>query len=96
MWPVPREDKSYYEANETNSITVSDGFVTYIKHSIYPGSFVPYNLCDNCDVDKILAYGSSLMGDFNHCWKDTYVDLHRKYLIFLAIPINLVLWRCES
>ena len=34
------EDKSYYEANETKSITVSDGFVTSIKHSRYLGSFV--------------------------------------------------------
>ena len=92
-----RKDKSYDEANETKSITVSDGFVTPIKkNSRYIGSFVLYNFCDNCDVDRRLAYGSSLMGDYNHCCKDTYVDLCREYLIFLAIPINIVLWGCES
>ena len=61
------EDKSYDEANETNSIPISDGFVTSTKHSIYLGSFVSYNFCDICDDDKILAYGSSSIGELNNC-----------------------------
>ena len=28
-------------------------------------------------------------------WTDASVDNHRKYLIFLAIPINLLLWGCD-
>ena len=36
------------------------------------------------------------MGALNHCWSDRTVDDYSKYLIFRAIPINLLLWGCES
>ena len=36
------------------------------------------------------------MGALAKFWTDASVDNHSKYLIFLAIPINLLLWGCES
>jgi hypothetical protein len=36
------------------------------------------------------------MGAFKNVWESTYVDLKAKYLFFLAIPINALLWGCES
>ena len=36
------------------------------------------------------------MGPLAKLWKDASVDNHSKYLIFLTIPINLLLWGCES
>ena len=36
------------------------------------------------------------MGDLAKFWTDASVDNHIKYLIFLAIPINILLWGCES
>ena len=36
------------------------------------------------------------MGALNHFWSDQAVDDHSKYLIFRAIPCNLLLWGCES
>ena len=35
------------------------------------------------------------MVDLHKFWSDTSVDNLRKYLIFLAIPTNLILWGCE-
>ena len=35
------------------------------------------------------------MGDLSKFWTDASVDNRSKYLIFLAIPINLLLWVCE-
>ena len=35
-------------------------------------------------------------GALNHFWTDRAVDDYSKYLIFWAIPINLLLWGCES
>ena len=89
-------DTSYDEANETNRITVSDGFLTFTKHFRYIGSFVSYNICDEHDGDGRLDSVSSSMGELDHFWKDTSIDLRRKYLIFLAITINILLWGCES
>ena len=36
------------------------------------------------------------MGALNHFWSDRTVDDYIKYLIFRAIPINLLLWGSES
>ena len=36
------------------------------------------------------------MGALNHFWADPAVDDFGKYLIFRAIPCNLLLWGCES
>ena len=35
------------------------------------------------------------MGALNHIWDDPAVDNFSKYLIFRAIPCNLLLWGCE-
>ena len=35
------------------------------------------------------------MGALHKFWADASVDNHSKYLIFLAIPTNLLLWGCE-
>ena len=35
------------------------------------------------------------MGALDKFWTDASVDNHRKYLIFIAIPINMLLWVCE-
>ena len=39
-----REEKAHDEANETNIITVSDGFVTFTNHFRYRGNFLSYNV----------------------------------------------------
>ena len=47
------------------------------------------------DVDLRLTSTSSSMGALDHFWKYTSVDLRIKYLISLAIPINILLWGGE-
>ena len=91
-----RVDTSYNEANETNSIAVSDRFVTFTKHFRYLGSFVSYNICDEQNVDGRLDSVSSSTEALNHFWKYTSIDLRRKYLISVAIPVNILIWGCES
>ena len=54
-----REGKSYEEKNEMNSITVSDGFVTFTKHLRYIERFVSYNVHNNYVFDRRLAPDSS-------------------------------------
>ena len=36
------------------------------------------------------------MGSMKNIWDDPHIDLYSKYLLFLAIPINKLLWGCES
>ena len=36
------------------------------------------------------------MGMLKNVWDDPHIDLHSKYLFFVAMPLNLLLWGCES
>ena len=36
------------------------------------------------------------MGAFSKFYTEASVEYHSKYLIFLAIPINLLIWGCET
>jgi curved DNA-binding protein CbpA len=36
------------------------------------------------------------MGALSNLWKNPFIDLKTKHSFFLAIPINLLLWGCES
>ena len=92
-----REDKSYDTLSETQPITLPDGgIITFCKHFKYLGNYISYSLRDDYDIDHRLAQASSAMGSLQHFWTDDAVDVHSKYLIFCAIPLNLALWGCES
>jgi len=36
------------------------------------------------------------MGALHSFWKCNEIEKYSKYLLFLAIPVNLNLWDCES
>jgi len=36
------------------------------------------------------------MGAMKNIWDNQHIDLYSKYLLFLAIPINQLLWGCKS
>ena len=92
-----REDKCYDNIQETQPIILPDGgIITFFQHFKYLGNFITYSLRDDFDVEHRLAQASSAMGSLQHFWADNAVDVHSKYLIFCAIPVNLVLWACES
>ena len=73
-----------------------NGFVTYCKHFKYLGSWISYNLRDDHDVDMRIAAASKSMGALNHFFGRNEINIYSKYLIFMAIPISLLLWGCES
>jgi hypothetical protein len=75
---------------------IADGFVDFVKHFKYLGSYVPFNLKDDFDIDKQIAAANKLMGLLKHFWNNPYASLRAKQLIFLAIPGNQLLWGCGS
>ena len=36
------------------------------------------------------------MGMLKHMWENPHIDLYSKYLFCVAMPLNLLLWGCES
>lgn len=93
---VKQEDEVYDTLDEIKDIQVEDGFVSYTKHFKYLGSYISYNLCDDYDIDARLAAASASMGAIKKVWDCPHMDLHNKYLLFRAIPFNLLLWGCET
>ena len=71
------------------------GFVTFAKHFKYLDSYISCSLWDDSDIGTCLASGNASMGALTKFWTDASVNNHSKYLIFLAIPINILLWGCE-
>ena len=45
---------------------------------------------------KRIAATNASMGTMSKIWGDDHVDTYSKYLLFKAIPCNLLLWGCES
>ncbi|EJK48921.1 hypothetical protein THAOC_32244 [Thalassiosira oceanica] len=91
------EKTPYFSIDQTQPIAVKDGFVTVTMHFKYLGSFISYNLRDDFDiVDLRIKKAGQAMGALKHFFNNKHVDTYTKHLIFKAIPLNLLLWGCET
>ena len=45
---------------------------------------------------KRIAAVNASIGAISKIWEDNHVDFYSMYLLFRAIPCNLLLWGCES
>jgi len=86
----------YFSLDQTQPIAVKDGFVTFTMHFKYLGSFISYNLRDDFDIDLRIKKAGMAMGALKHFFNNEHVDTYTKHLIFKAIPLNLLLWGCET
>jgi hypothetical protein len=83
----------YNFSQKTNRIKVADEFVDFVKHFIYLGSFISFDLTDDFDIDHRISTANKAMGALKHLWDNPYANLKAKQQIFIAI---LLLWGCES
>jgi hypothetical protein len=93
---VAREDAKYGTLPETASVDVSDGYVTLSRIFKYLGLTIPYSLRDDDNIDAHLATASKSMGVLNKVWRNPRLDTYSKCLLVRAIPLDLLLWRCEN
>jgi len=93
---IDHENKMYDKSEVTKPITVADWFISFTRWFKYLGYIILYNLCDDQDVAARIASALQAIGALHLFWKCEQVELYSKYLIFLAIPLNLLLCGCES
>ena len=74
----------------------SVNFITFIKVFQYLGSWIAYNICDEHDILQKKLKANQAMGALNFVWNADSVDLNVKYKIFISVPLNFLLWGCES
>jgi hypothetical protein len=75
---------------------MKDGFVTYTETFKYLGSWLSFTLRDDTDVEKRIASATKAMGSLGEFFDRNEISTCAKYLVFVAIPINFLLWGCES
>ncbi len=91
-----REEDLYDKLNKTQPIQVEDGYFTFCCHFKYLGSFISFCLCDDYDIEKRITAATQSMGALKHVWDSPHLDIWSKYLLFRAIPMNLLLWGCKT
>jgi hypothetical protein len=92
-----REAKLYNECPETDRVWIDGrGFIDFTRAFKYLGSMIYFDLRDDFDIGKRVSKASQMMGAMKNVWDDVYIDMYTKYLFFLAIPVNLLLWGCET
>jgi len=89
-------DIKYDALPETQQFDVADGCVTFCRTFKYLGSRISYNLRDDADIEARLAAANQSMGALKEVWRNPHLDTYSKYLLFRAIPMNLLLWGCEN
>ncbi len=89
-------DVKYDLLTETQKNYIADGFETFCRTFKYLGSRISYNFRDDADIEVRLAAANQSMGALNEVWKNPHLDTYSKYLLFRAIPMNLLLWGCEN
>jgi hypothetical protein len=86
----------YDRLDKTKNYPVADGFVSFTRTFRYLGSLISYNLRDDNDITARIAAANASMGVLKELWRNSHLDMYNKYLIFRAIPMNLLLWGAET
>ena len=77
-------------------VIVKDRFVTFFRHFKYLGSWISFSLREDRDIINRISVANASMGTMSKIWDNDNVDTYLKYLLFEAIPCNLLLWGCKS
>ena len=68
----------YDNSPNTQQIMIADGFVDFVKHFKYLGSYVSFDLIDDCNIDKQIAAANKSVGLLKHFWNNPYASLRAK------------------
>ena len=90
------EDVTYDKFDKTKEIVVKNGYVTFTQSFRYLGSLISYNLYDNEDITARVAASTASMEALKEVGQNTHLNIYIKYLLFQAIPMNLLLWGCKT
>jgi hypothetical protein len=85
------EDSLYKSSPETVEVPMIDWFVSYFSHFKYLGTWISYTLRDDYNISMRIANSTKAMGALGNFYDGHEVSVQSKYLVFMAIPVNLLL-----
>ncbi len=86
----------YDELEKNQPINIDEGYVTFCWHFKYLGSYISFGLTDDYDIGQQLTAANQSMGASKSMWDSPHLEIWSKYLLFCAIPMNILLWGCET
>ena len=91
------QDNDIYDGlPETANVPVADGYVSFTRTFRYLGSLINFSLRDDDDITARIAAATAAMGALKEVWRNPHLDTFNKYMLFRAIPMNLLLWGAET
>ena len=78
------------------NVPVADGYVSFTRTFCYLGSLINFSLRNDDDITARIAAATASMGALKEVWRNPHLDMFNKYLLFQAIPMNLLLWGAET
>jgi len=90
------DNDAYDKLQETANFCVTDGYVSFTRTFRYLGSLINDSLRDDDDITARIASATAAMGALKDVWRNPHLDIYNKYLLFRAIPMNLLLWGAET
>ena len=89
-------DRYYGKAKETRQLILKDSsFISFTRNFKYLGSWISYHLTGSYDILSRVKKANQATGALKFFWQANEVDVKSKYLIYMAIPLNLLLWGCD-
>ena len=75
---------------------VADGFISFTDSFQYLGSIISSDLKDDKEIRARIKKASSQVGALRPFFQCPHVALETKVRVYVQIPLNTVLWGCES
>ena len=89
--------KSHENAAKTKPFAVNSNENVFFTDNFYClGSILDFLLDDASDMKLRISKADKAIGALNFIWVSQQLSLESKIKLFLAIPVNLALWNCET
>lgn len=90
-------EEAYKAAPETADIVInSNETIPFVSNFCYLDSMINFLLNNTTDIKSRITKASKAARDLGFVWKSSQISLETKVKLFLAIPVNLALWNCET
>eukprot|EP00957_Ditylum_brightwellii_P124536 9491273-Ditylum_brightwellii.AAC.2 len=87
----------HYNNYDTSPVTVANCYITYTKTFKYLGFVLSWDLDDCPDLkNRALQACKSLQAMIPKVFCNPTISLKVKRMLYMAIPMNLLLWGCEA
>ena len=85
-----------FEDDEANFDLKTGGYISYTKEFKYLGSIITQDLRDNTEIEGRIKKGQAAVAALINVWRNPHIDLWMKKQLYIALPLSIALWGCES